>query len=315
MDGIILSVPFIGEDVSNLIFGGQWPGEGIISRLYPVHILVIPVLIAVLLGSHLAIVWRQKHTQFPGKGRTESNVVGEAVWPAFAMKMTGLMFLVAGIVSAMGALITVNAVWLYGPYEPAAATSFAQPDWYIGFLEGSVRLFPDWEPHIGRYMLPNPFYSGVLIPSVIFSVLFAVPFIERRFTHDTEEHHLLDRPRDRPIRTASGVAGLSVIVLLFIGGAQDIVAETISVSVGHVTTVLQISLLVVPPIAWVITKRLCLALQRRPPPERTERASLVERTEDGAYHGAGYDAPSMDEARAAREAEGHAMTTTGGEGE
>ncbi len=225
------------------------------------------------------------------------------------------MFLVAGTVAAMGALVTVNAVWLYGPYEPAAATSFSQPDWYIGFLEGSVRLFPDWEPHIGSYMLPNPFYSGVLIPSIIFAVLFAVPFIERRYTKDTGEHHLLDRPRDAPVRTASGVAGLSVIVLLFVGGAQDIVAETISVSVGHVTAALQISLLVLPPVTWLITYRLCRALRDRPPPERTERASLVDREADGGYHDAGYDAATRDEARAAEDAEDHVMTATGSEAE
>ena len=152
---------------------------------------------------HLALVWRQKHTQFPGPGRTERNVVGERVWPGFAMKSTGLLFLVAGVVTAMGALFHVNAIWLYGPYDTGAATSYSQPDWYIGFLEGSLRLFPPWEIRIGRFMINNLVFSAVLIPGMIFTGLLLVPWIERRLSRDDREHHLLDRPRDDPHRTAA----------------------------------------------------------------------------------------------------------------
>lgn len=303
-NGIILSIPVIGERTASVIFGGEWPGDGIIGRLYPVHVFVIPGLIFLMLGAHLGMVWRQKHTQFPGPGRREDNVVGEPVWPGFAMKSTGLMFLTASVITALAAVVTVNAIWLYGPYEPAAATSFAQPDWYIGFLEGAVRLFPPWEPSIGGYMLPNPFYAGVVIPGVIFAVLFAVPFIEHRLTKDDREHHLLDRPRDAPRRTAAGVAGLSFVVVLFIGGAQDIVAETINVSVGHVTTVLQISLIAAPIVTWEITRRLCVSLANRPDPEHTERAATVTRDASGGYHhahppGADESDPGADPASAA----------------
>lgn len=293
MNGILLSIPFVGEGLAFAVFGGEWPGDGIISRLYPVHVMLIPGLIIALLGLHLAMVWRQKHTQFDGPGRTESNVVGEPVWPGFAMKSIGLMFLTAGVIATMGALVTVNPIWVYGPYVPAAATSLSQPDWYIGFLEGSVRLFPHWEPRIGSYSIPNPFFSGVLIPGIIFAVLFAVPFIERRFSGDKEEHHLLDRPRDAARRTAWGVAGFSVILLLFVGGAQDVVAQTIHVSVGHVTAALQIMILVVPPVSWFVTMRLCRSLQRRPPPERTERASMITRDATGGYETVEADVPSQ----------------------
>lgn len=282
-NGIILSIPVIGERTAAVIFGGEWPGEGIIGRLYPVHILVIPGLIGIVLAAHLGLVWHQKHTQFPGPGRTEDNVVGEAVWPGFAMKSIGLMFLTAGVITLLGALVSVNAVWHYGPYESSAATSFAQPDWYIGFLEGAVRLYPPWEPRLFGYMLPNPFVPGVLIPGLIFGVLYAAPALERRLTGDHEDHHLLDRPRDAPGRTSAGVAALAFVVVLFVGGAQDIVAETVDVSVGHVTTVLQVSLLVVPLVAYIISRRLCLALQRREFPERTERREVVERTSGGGY--------------------------------
>jgi ubiquinol-cytochrome c reductase cytochrome b subunit len=290
---IILSIPFIGERLAFLIFGGEWPGTDIIGRLYPIHILIIPLSIIMLLGIHLALVWHQKHTQFRGHGRTERNVIGERVWPSFAMKSIGLMFLVAAVITAMGAIFEINAVWLYGPYDSGAATSLAQPDWYVGFLEGSLRLMPPWETRIGGFVINNIFYSGVLIPGIIFGLLYAVPILDRRLTKDTDDHHLLDRPRDAPNRTAIGAASITAVTILFIGGAQDIVARTFQISVGHVTTILQISFLVLPPIAFVVTRLVCLAVRDRPGPARTERRVPVERSESGGY-AVPYDDPEVD---------------------
>jgi len=281
---IILAIPFVGERLTYLIFGGEWPGTDIIGRLYPVHILLIPAAIVALLGVHLALVWRQKHTQFRGPGRTERNVIGLRVWPGFAIKSIGLMFLVAGVITAMGALFHVNAIWLYGPYDVGAATSYSQPDWYIGFLEGSLRLMPPWEIRIGDFMINNLVFSAVLVPGVIFSGLIVVPWIERHFTKDDREHHLLDRPRDAPHRTAAGVASTAFVAVLFVGGAQDIIATTLRVSIGHVTTVLQITAVVLPPIAYFATYRICRALQTRPGPDRTERAGVIVRDAGGGYH-------------------------------
>ncbi|CAN5815211.1 ubiquinol-cytochrome c reductase cytochrome b subunit [soil metagenome] len=281
---VILALPFIGERTTYLLFGGEWPGTDIIGRLYPVHILLIPALIVALLGVHLAMVWRQKHTQFRGPGRTQTNVVGEAVWPSFAMKSTGLLFMVAAIVTAMGALFDVNAVWLYGPYDTGAATSYSQPDWYIGFLEGSLRLFPPWETRVGGFVIGQVVYSGVVIPSLIFAVLFAVPWIDRRLTGDLEEHHLLDRPRDAAKRTATGVAALTIVSLLFLGGSQDVIAGTLRMSLGSVTRLLQLLLLVAPPVAWYVAWRLCTVLAERPGPERTERSAPIYRDSGGGYH-------------------------------
>jgi ubiquinol-cytochrome c reductase cytochrome b subunit len=282
-NAIVLALPFVGERLAYLVFGGEWPGTDIIGRLYPVHILLIPGLIVALLSLHLALVWHQKHTQFRGPGRTEDNVVGERVWPAFAMKSIGLFFLVAGVIAAMGALFDINSIWLYGPYDAAQATSYAQPDWYIGFLEGSLRLFPPWEVRIGGYMINNLVFSGVLVPGVIFGGLFAVPWLDRRLTGDLGDHHLLDRPRDAANRTAIGVASIVAVAVLFLGGAQDVIADTLDIGVGRINTVLQVLFLVAPPIAFVITRRSCLALQHRPPPDRTERRVPVERSAAGGY--------------------------------
>ena len=281
---IILAIPFIGERTTYLLFGGEWPGTDIIGRLYPVHILLIPAAIVALLAVHLALVWRQKHTQFTGPGRTERNVVGLRVWPGFAIKSIGLFFLVAGVVTAMGALFHVNAVWLYGPYDTGAATSFSQPDWYIGFLEGSLRLFPPWETRVGRFMINNIVYSGVVVPGIIFTGLLLVPWIERRFTKDFREHHLLDRPRDQPHRTAAGVAATTFVAVLFLGGSQDVIAGTFNMSIGNVTSILQVTALLGPPVAYYVTWRLCRALVARPGPDRTERAGGIVRDAGGGYH-------------------------------
>jgi ubiquinol-cytochrome c reductase cytochrome b subunit len=280
---IILATPFVGERLTYLLFGGEWPGTDIIGRLYPVHILLIPSVIVGLLGLHLALVWRQKHTQFAAPGHTESNVVGERVWPAFAMKSIGLLFCVAAATTAMGALFDVNPIWLYGPYDAGAATSFSQPDWYIGFLEGSLRLLPPWETRIGRFVINNLIYSGVVVPGLLFTMLFAVPWIERRLTLDHGEHHLLDRPRDAVGRTAAGAAAISAVSVLFLGGSQDVIANTLGSSIGRVTSILQLSLIVVPPAVYVVTRQLCRYLSHRPAPERTEREVEIERDGGGGY--------------------------------
>lgn len=295
---IILAIPFVGERLTYLLFGGEWPGTDIIGRLYPVHILLIPVAILALVAVHLALVWRQKHTQFPGPGRTQTNVVGERVWPSFAMKSTGLFFLVSGVVTGLGALFHVNAVWLYGPYDTAAATSYSQPDWYIGFLEGSLRLFPPWETRVGRFMINNVVYSGVVVPGLIFGALLLVPWIERWLTGDRSEHHLLDRPRDAPRRTAIGAAAITFVAVLFLGGSQDVIAGTFDLSIGRVTSILQFALLLGPPVAYLLAWWSCRALSTRPAPERTERAGGVARDAGGGFHG------SPAEERVARAPEG-----------
>ena len=123
----------------------------------------------------------------------------------------------------------------------------------------------------------------MIVPGVIFGGLYAVPLIERRLTGDDRDHHLLDRPRDAPNRTAIGLASVAFVTILFLGGAQDVIATTLSISVGHVTTFLQIALLVVPPITFVVSRRACRSLRDRPGPERTERRVPIARTASGGY--------------------------------
>ncbi|MCZ7534360.1 MAG: ubiquinol-cytochrome c reductase cytochrome b subunit [Acidimicrobiia bacterium] len=251
---IALSIPLVGTWLAYLVFGGEFPAEGIISRLYSIHIMIIPLTIGAILTIHLALVWHQKHAQFKGPGRTESNVVGSRLWPTYAVKSVGLFFMVAAVIMALGGLFQINPVWFFGPFDPAQVTSPAQPDWYMGWMEGALRLFPPWE--IGAFdhvIVPAPFFPAVLLPGITFAFLYAWPFLEAWLTGDHDAHNLLDRPRDRPIRTSLGVATLGFYIMLLVAGSNDLIAKWLLVNVGAVTNVLRVLLFVVPVFAGLLT--------------------------------------------------------------
>jgi ubiquinol-cytochrome c reductase cytochrome b subunit len=209
MSAILLSIPVIGTWAHWALFGGDYVGELIIGRFYIVHVLLIPGVLLALIGLHLLILVKQKHTQFPGAGRTEHNVVGVRMFPTFAAKSGGLFFVVFGAIAALAGLFQINPVWLWGPYNPAQVSAASQPDWYIMFLDGSTRLFPAWDLNLpGNYTVPALFWPTVVLPGIIFTLLFAYPIIERKLTGDTASHHLLQRPRDVPVRTSLGAMAL-----------------------------------------------------------------------------------------------------------
>ena len=258
---IMLSVPLVGEWAAFLVFGGPFPSEDILSRLFVLHIFLVPALIGGLLAAHLAILWRQKHTQFAGPGRTERNVVGSRLWPTYAVKSVGLFAIVAGVLAGMGGLVQINPVWLYGPFQPAAVTTAAQPDWYVGWLEGALRLAPPWQAHVFGGTISEVFWPGVLLPGVVFGILYLWPFLERRVTGDDAEHHLLDRPRDRPVRTGIGVGALTFFAVLLVAGGQDVVANELGLPVIDVTHTLQVLVWVLPVLAGLLAWRWCCDLR------------------------------------------------------
>jgi ubiquinol-cytochrome c reductase cytochrome b subunit len=274
MYGVVLSVPVIGTWIASLLFGGEFPGPGLIPRFYVLHILIIPVAITLLLTIHLAIVVRHKHTQFPGPGREEHNVVGERMWPTYAAKALGLFFLTASVLCMLGGLFQINPVWIFGPFDPAEVSSASQPDWYMGWLDGALRIAPGYETRYFGFEIPNPFYSGAGLGGLTFFLLYAWPFLEARATRDRAEHHLLDRPRQRPLRTALGVATLAFYLVLFSGGAADVVASTFHLSVNQVLVTLRVLVVLVPLTAALVTYRLCkeLSAQRGLPIAPTLRA-------------------------------------------
>src|SRR5690625_3689916 len=264
-DGVVKSIPIIGSYASLALFGGEFPGTDIIPRLFTVHILLVPALILALVTVHLILVVVHKHTQFPGPGRTEKNVVGYPVLPIYAAKAGGFFFVVFGFIALLGALISINPVWAHGPYDPTPVGAGAQPDWYMLFLEGSLRLMPG-QPEfvIGGYTLSlNILIPGVIIPGLLFTFLALYPFIEAAVTKDKGEHHLLDRPRNNPVRTALGVAFLTAFFVLLLAGAHDILATHFSLSLNDITWALRSGFFVFPVFAYWVTKRICLSLQRR----------------------------------------------------
>ncbi len=263
---VALSVPLIGTWIVSLIFGGEFPGPDLIERLFVLHILIVPVVIGILIAVHLAILMRQKHTQFAGPGRREGNVVGERMWPTYAIKALALFFITVAVLAALGGLAQINPVWLYGPFDPAEVSSYSQPDWYMGWLEGALRLMPAWEVRALGYEIPNPFVPGALLPGLTFVLLYGWPYLEARVSGDRDEHHLLDRPRDRPVRTALGVATITFYLLLFLAGGSDLLATTFEVSLDRLTWAFRVLVVIAPAGIGYLAWRICrdLAGDRRP---------------------------------------------------
>ncbi len=262
--GIMQAIPVVGTYVAMFVFGGEFPGTDFIPRLYSVHILLIPGILLGLITVHLIMVFYQKHTQFAGPGRTESNVVGYRLYPVYMAKAGGFFFIVFGVTSLIAGLVTINPIWLYGPYTPSQITAGSQPDWYIGWLDGAVRLTPNIEWNILSHTISwNLLIPALIIPGIMFTLLGVYPWIEAWITGDKREHHILDRPRNAPTRTALGVMALSFYLILWIAGGNDIMATAFNLSINTVIWTLRIALFAVPPLAFVLTKRICLGLQRR----------------------------------------------------
>ena len=260
---VVISIPFIGPYLAFLVFGGEFPTTEIVSRLFVFHIMLLPALLIGGVLTHLAILWVQKHTQFRGPGRTEENVVGKPFWPSQVFKSTGLMILTAAVLALMGGLIQINPVWSYGPFDATTVSAPAQPDWYVGWLEGALRIFPPAEFTLLGVTVPSTFIPGILIPGALFTTLALWPFLEERITGRHTEQSLLDPPREHPVRTGLGVAGILVFVVFTIEGGNDVVALVLGIPVETVTNILRVAIFVVPIAGYFITHWICLELQGR----------------------------------------------------
>ncbi|MFK8908609.1 cytochrome bc complex cytochrome b subunit [Streptomyces sp. YS-3] len=263
MEGAILGVPVVGTYLSFFIYGGEFPGGDFVARFYSVHILLLPGIMLGLMITHLILVFYHKHTQFAGPGRTNKNVVGAPLLPVYTAKAGGFFFLVFGVIAVIAAIASINPIWEIGPYRPDQVSTGAQPDWYMGFAEGLIRVMPGWEINLWGHTL----VLGVFIPLVIFPlVLFAIaayPFIEAWITKDTREHHIADRPRNAPVRTGIGVAWVTAYMVMLVGGGNDLWATNFNLSLNAITWFVRIAFFVGPVVAFIVTKRICLGLQRR----------------------------------------------------
>ncbi len=282
---VAFSIPGIGAQLGYLVWGGPFPGSSnFLPRLEIIHVFLIPIALIVLITVHLAMIMRQHHSQFPGPGRRERNVVGTPMWPAYALRSIGLLLAVAAVLFLLGGLVQINPIWQWGPFHPYLSENGAQPDWYIGWLIGALRLMPNFEPAVGGYTpVPNPFWGGAFFPLVVFGVMFAWPALERKVTKDHRRHDLLDRPRDRPIRTAIGAAFLTWVVIIFAVGSTDRLFFRLHIDYAGQIHFWRIGVWVLPIVVFFITRSVCRSLQRSEVhPLRAWQGEVVVHDPDGA---------------------------------
>ncbi|GAA2526326.1 cytochrome bc complex cytochrome b subunit [Microbacterium mitrae] len=264
IDGMIKGFPVIGTWTSFLLFGGEFPGTDIVGRLYTLHILILPMLVIALIAIHLILMIVNKHTQFAGPGRSNNNVVGYPMMPVYMSKMGGFLFITFGVIVLMASLFQINPIWNYGPYDPSPVSAGTQPDWYIGFADGMLRLAPpNWDVVLFNHTLS----LGILIPVAIIGVFILLvlfyPFIEAWITGDKREHHIAQRPRQAATRTAIGAAGVTMYAVMWAAASSDLMATHFHLTMEGVIHTLQALLFLGPIIAYFVTKRICIALQKK----------------------------------------------------
>jgi ubiquinol-cytochrome c reductase cytochrome b subunit len=260
---VAASVPVVGGNLALLLWGAPYPGDpSFESRMYVAHVFILPILIATLIAVHLLLVASRHHTQFRAKPRqTNRTLLGMPAFPAYAPRSLALLMGTAGVLFLLGGLVQINPIWLWGPYHLSDGTNGAQPDWYLGWLIGALRLVPSFDLTIGSYTLvPNPFWGGALFPLLVLLVMVFWPTFERRVTGDREVHNVLDRPRDAPTRTAFGAAFFSWVFLIFFAGAADRVYLFLGWSYQAQIWVYRALVVVLPIVVFVITRRICREL-------------------------------------------------------
>ncbi|TDD72167.1 cytochrome b [Actinomadura rubrisoli] len=284
--GIMLSIPVAGTYVSMWAFGGEFPSEDFIPRLFTVHVLLIPGILLALITAHLMILWHQTHTQFPAKDRRERLVSGHPTYPHFAAQSAAYFLYVFGVLAAMAAFLQVNPVWLYGPYEPDQVSIGSQPDWYVGFLEGALRIMPPLSTTVAGHTVSwNVFVPTVVLPGVFLTCIALYPFLERWATGDDRHHHLLDRPRNAATRTAIGAAVIAWYGNLWAAGGNDVLAYVFGFPLYATTWFFRAGFFVFPFLAFALTRRACLSLQRRDLRTREEgvESGLISLTPEGGF--------------------------------
>jgi ubiquinol-cytochrome c reductase cytochrome b subunit len=263
-EGVLQGIPIVGTYAAFFLFGGPFPGTAIIPRLYILHVFLVPGLILALITAHLFIMFHQKHTQMPMKGNTEKNVVGQPFWPYFLLKGQAWFFFIFAALVLLATFAQINPVWLYGPYTPLAISSASQPDFYMGILEGSLRMMPAWETNfLGHTISWSVLIPGLLIIGLFFSGAALWPFFEQWATGDKSFHNINDRPRNAPVRTGVGVAVVSWYIILMLEGANDVIADRFDIPLYTITWIARVAFFVVPIGAYFVTKRICLGLQRK----------------------------------------------------
>ncbi len=263
-EGVLQGIPIVGTYLAFFLFGGPFPGHDIVPRMYIIHVLLIPGILLALITAHLFIMFHQKHTQMPAKGNTERNVVGQPFFPYFLAKGGAWFFFIFAALVLLSAFAQINPIWLYGPYSPIQISSASQPDFYMGILEGSLRMMPAWEWNFLGHTLSFSVLIPFIVPlTVILGGAALWPFFEQWATGDKSYHNINDRPRNAPVRTGIGMAAVVFYGVLWAEGAHDVLAHKLEIPLYTITWIARVLIFVGPVLAFVITRRTCLGLQRK----------------------------------------------------
>ena len=280
------SIPIAGTWLALIFFGGKFPNPNITQRLFIVHVWLVPLLIAGAMSLHLAMVWRQHHTQFAGPRRTEDNVVGSTLWPYYAIKSIALMVATFAVLALLGGFFTINPIWIYGPFDGWTVASPAQPDWYVAWLDGALRLGPALALHIFGHTIPPAFWSGIAMPGVLFGAMLLWPEIERAITRDDREHNIDDMPYEKPWRLGLGVAVITFGTVLGFAGSDDIQARIFHMDVETLMTVYRFMSVVAPLLFGALAVRIGFELRARfesRAGQQQVRRAMLRRNAEGGF--------------------------------
>ncbi|ELZ32547.1 menaquinol-cytochrome c reductase cytochrome b subunit precursor [Halogeometricum pallidum JCM 14848] len=279
------SVPFAGDVLGKVVFGGEFPSSATIPRLYFLHVLVIPVAIAGLLAIHMAILVRQKHTEAPrdddvvGPSPPRSNrvtdgdavgdggaagtvdrdddsvVVGLPAFPNQAAVSVVVFFLTLATLAVLGGFLPVHNIAEYGPNNPAGTPELIMPDWFLMWVYGFLKLLPSWMSFtvpVAGVHVSTEFIGGIVLPTLVFGAVAVWPFVDYR----ADPVHFTANPLDRPRQTAVGVAAIQFIMIASIAGMNNLLSRALGVETGVVNPVLTAALVAVPAVSGYLTYRL-----------------------------------------------------------
>jgi ubiquinol-cytochrome c reductase cytochrome b subunit len=298
LQAVLQSIPVVGTHLMLWVFGGAVPGHAIIPRLYWLHLLVLPTVMIGLLALGRQLARRTGLTCRPSPLGSSRRVPG---WRGLVQRGSGWRGLVqnptaatslamfsvtCGVLALLGTLAQIDPIWSIGPYQPGATTAGAVPDWYMGFLDGALRVMPGWEVMVAGHPLTLAvLVPALIVPGAFFALLAAYPLIERRLTGDQGVHLLPDRPRDAATRTAVGVAGITFYGVLWAAAANDQIAYHFHVDLYTVTWVFRVAVFAGPLLAFAFTRRICLGLsgREREEAEHGHETGRIVMSPDGGF--------------------------------
>lgn len=281
---IVLSIPYIGENVAFWIFGGEFPTGDIIPRFHALHVFVLPLVLTGMIALHVMILVRQKHTQMP-KPEIDGHtyIVGKPLWPSQFAESTTLFLWVGGLLALGATLIPWSDVELLGPYVAGEVGNNAQPDWFLFWTDGLLRALPPFEFRILGATINTVFVAGAVIPGLMFGLLFAYPFIERKVYGLTGDWHVLTNPLDIPLRAAMVMGTFSFVLLASANATNDILSRMFGVPIENLVFAFRLSMVVLPPLLagliYAYSKRRLAAVGARVATNEEEAQSRFQPSE------------------------------------